>query len=75
MKKISLLLLVVFSLTGCISATGQYRGVANGVEIKTSTDGGTVINVSGGAAVIVGSDGSITARSESSTESILELLK
>ena len=75
MKKISILLLVLLSLTGCISSVGQYRGIANGVEIKRATDGELIINVSGGASASLGADGTVLAESTSSNSDIINLLK
>lgn len=70
-----LLLSCALSLSGCISTAGQYRGAANGVEVRTQVDGTRVVNVSGDASATINKDGSVTATSKSNVNGILELGK
>lgn len=75
MKTIILLSALLFALSGCIGTAGQYRGAANGVEIRTQVDGTRVVNVSGDASATVDKDGSVTAVSKSNVNGIVELGK
>lgn len=77
MKTIFLLMALSLSLScaGCIGDYGQYRGAANGVELRTQPDGTRIVNVSGDAEATVNQDGSVVAKSKSNVDKALELLK
>lgn len=66
---------ILVLLSGCIGDYGQYRGAANGVEIRTQVDGTRIVNVSGDASVTVDKNGSVTAVSKSNVNGIVELGK
>lgn len=77
MKKITMFIALscAFALSGCIGTAGQYRGAANGVEIRTQVDGTRIVNVSGDASATVDKNGSVTAVSKSNVNGVVELGK